>query len=57
VRAAVRWWPTWDGVGARYSWCGEPPQRLWDMSAFGLKMLLGALGVSNERLMQPLPPG
>lgn len=57
VRAAVRWWPTWDGVGARYSWKGEPPRRLWDMPAFRVKMLLGALGMSPERLMLPLPPG
>jgi hypothetical protein len=57
VRAAVRWWPTWDAVGARYSWKGEPGERLWNESSFGLKVVLGGLGMSREQVLQPLPPG
>lgn len=59
LQAALRWWPTWDAVGPRYTTGAvEPPNAaLWDEPGFGIKMLLGLFGVSEVAVKSPLPPG
>jgi hypothetical protein len=57
VRALVEFWPVLEAEGARYSngLLGNP-MNLWDTNV-AYKGSLGDLGVPDDKLMAPLPPG
>jgi hypothetical protein len=53
--ATLRFWGELDAVGARYCY-SAPPRRLWDVIGT-LHFVLANLGVPQDRLRAPLPPG
>ena len=55
LHAALKAWNEIDAVGSRY-YAALKPERMWNIPN-SLHYVLGRLGVPNERLSEPLPPG
>ena len=55
LKAAVEFWEELDAEGDRYTF-GGPPSRLWTLPS-NIQMVLAHLGLPENRLREPLPPG
>ncbi len=55
ARASVKHWPMLSAEGARYT-KGLPPRDLWSLPT-NISFVLARLGISQEKLRSPLPPG
>ena len=56
LHAVRQYWHLFDSVGARYSYGLQTPKPLWGLPN-SIKYVLANLGMSNEEMDPPWPPG